>query len=148
MILRPFLTIAVLLFGVVSAMPASAEERDLLTVTLAHLPAQAGERIVAFEITVAAGGIYQLDHLPMGWNFVVDNDPSWRTTVKGSIEVGAAAVDSDYFRAFMIIRRFEYANLKFELQGRVLVTKDFLHQRWIALSAQDFDVEPKPNSAH
>lgn len=67
---------------------------------------------------------------------------------QGSIEVGAAAAAPDDFRAFMIVRRFEYANLKFELQGRVLVTKDFLSQRWIALSAHDFDVEPQPDNSH
>jgi hypothetical protein len=144
----PFPAFAALLIWAFSATLASSEERNLLTVTLAHLPAQAGERIVAIEVSIAAGGVYRLDHLPMGWNFVVDNDPSWQTTVKGNIEIGAAAVDSDYFRAFMIVRRFEYSNLKFELRGRVLVTKDFLHERWISLSEQDFDVQPKRDAPH
>jgi hypothetical protein len=84
----------------------------------------------------------------MGWNIVIDNDPSWRTSVRGSIEVGAAAAAPDYFRAFMVVRRLADADLKFELQGRILVTKDFLHERWIALSASDFDVERKPDSSH
>jgi hypothetical protein len=48
----------------------------------------------------------------------------------------------------MVVRRLADADLKFELQGRILVTKDFLHERWIALSASDFDVERKPDSSH
>ena len=109
---------------------------------MSHLPAEAGERVVAFEINVMAGGIYRLDRLPMGWNIVVNNDPSWRTAVKGSIEVGAAALSADYFHAFMVVRKFEYANLAFELGGRVLVTKDFQHERWIRLSNDDVVTTP------
>lgn len=89
------MTAAALLLGAVTAAPACSEERDLLTVTSAHSAAKSGERIAAAEIIVVAGGVYRR---PMGWNFVIDNDPSWRTTVKGSIEVDAAAADSDYFR--------------------------------------------------
>lgn len=29
----------------------------------------------------------------MGWNVIVNNDPSWMTSFKGSISVGAAALD-------------------------------------------------------
>jgi hypothetical protein len=124
-----------------------ADEFGLVTISLPHLRAQPGERVIAFEVSISAGGIYTMNHLPMGWNIVIDNDPSWRTTVKGSIEVGAAAVDADYFHAFMAVRRFEYANLTFRLDGRVLVTRDFLNERWIPLTDRDFDVRPQESDA-
>jgi hypothetical protein len=55
---------------------------------------------VGFRIDLKAAVIRGLDHIPLGWSISIDNDASWSTTIKATVEVGAAVLDPTYFRNF------------------------------------------------
>jgi hypothetical protein len=115
--------------------PANAQ---LSTVSIPSLHLADGERVCGFEIKVKSGRIAALPNVPLGWNVSIDNDPSWRTDIKASIIVGAAALNPDFFRDFLIIEKDESWSGHFEMQGEVIVTRDFEHERRIKVTAKDF----------
>jgi hypothetical protein len=116
-----------------------------MLVSIPSLSIQKNERIIGFEIRVRSGRIAQIPNVPIGWNVFVDNDPSWNTVVKGSIAVGAAAMDADFLRHFIIVEAEEGApsDMPFALQGKVVVTSDFSSERTIPLIMKDFLAEPQ-----
>ena len=120
-----------------------------MVVSIPALRTQRNERVVGFEIRVRSGKIAQLPYLPIGWSITVDNDPSWNTTVKGSIAVGAAALDPDFLRGFVIVEKEKDAppERPFALDGEVFVTADFSTQRTIRLAGKDFHIELRRPSA-
>jgi len=101
------------------------------------------ERIVGFEIHVHSGRVAQLPNVPIGWNISVDNDPSWETSVTGSISVGSAAVNANFLRGFMVVEAQKDApsDLPFDLQGEVILTSDFVKERRIKLTMKDFQIK-------
>lgn len=72
------------------SMGIGAQASEPYKVSLAGIKLEKNERIAAFEITISAGRIMSLPSLPMGWNLVIDNDPSWTTSMRGNGLVGAA----------------------------------------------------------
>jgi len=66
---------------------------EFYEISLAKLPFTKSERISGIDIKLKSGRIYSMSQFPMGWNVVVNNDPSWMTSFKGSLLVGAAALD-------------------------------------------------------
>lgn len=113
---------------------------QIMSVSVPVLHVAKNERIVGFEIHIRSGRIALLPNVPIGWNISVDNDPSWNTVIKGSIEVGAAALDPDFLRDFMVVEVEKDApsDEPFDLQGEVIVTSDFTTERRIKLSMKDF----------
>jgi hypothetical protein len=99
-------------------------------------------------IHVRSGRIALLPNVPIGWNISVDNDPSWNTVIKGSIDVGAAAMDPDFLRDFVVveIERDAPSDVHFDLQGEVIVTTDFIKERQIKLSMKDFATKGEGDS--
>ena len=83
--------------------PAGAEppHAKFVSVSLSALHLDTAERVVGFHFEVTAGRIAQIPDMPIGWNISVDNDPSWNTSVDGSIRVAAAALDSSFFQIFL-----------------------------------------------
>jgi hypothetical protein len=116
---------------------------QIVSVSVPALQLSKNERIIGFEIHVRSGRIALLPNVPIGWNISVDNDPSWNTVIKGSIEVGAAATDPDFFRDFMVIQVEEDApsNMPLDLQGEVIVTSDFTSEKRIKLLMKDFAIK-------
>lgn len=47
-------------------------------------------RIAGIELTLRHGAVASIGDVPVGWHWVIDNDPSWNTTVSGRAVVGAA----------------------------------------------------------
>lgn len=139
-------------FMTVACVPASGQ---ILSVSVPKLILAKGERIIGFEVHVKSGRIALLPNIPIGWNMSVDNDPSWETVVKGSIEVGAAATDANFLREFMVIEKEPGASSDspLGLSGEVVVTSDFKNERHIKLAMKDFvtkgagadDSSKKPN---
>lgn len=113
---------------------------QVMSVSIPALHLANNERIVGFEIYVRSGRIALLPNVPIGWNISVDNDPSWNTVIKGSIDVGAAAMDPDFLQDFMVVEAEKDAasDAPFDLQGEVVVTSDFIKERRIKLSMKDF----------
>ena len=50
----------------------------------------ASSRIAGIELVVKHGAIESLQTVPIGWQFTIDNDPSWTTKISGLAIVGAA----------------------------------------------------------
>jgi hypothetical protein len=114
-----------------------------MSVSIPALHTLKKERIVGFEVRVRSGRIAQLPNVPIGWNISVNNDPSWNTEVKGAIAVGAAALDAEFFRHFIVVevQKAPPSEMPFALEGEVVVTSDFSTERAIRLSTKDFLVE-------
>ena len=102
-----------------------------------------GERIVGFEIHVRPGRIAALPTIPIGWNIQIDNDPSWDTSITGSVTVGAAALDCKFFKRFLVVEKSEPMGGHFDIQGEIIVTKDFVTSRRIKLEPSDFKLLPR-----
>ena len=119
---------------------ASLGDCQTVTVSIPALHTSGNERITGFEIHIQSGMIVRMPKVPKGWGISVDNDPSWNTAIKGSIDVGAAAVDPDFFRDFLVVEveKDGIMNLPFALKGEVFVTEDFEHERRIKLAMKDF----------
>jgi hypothetical protein len=124
-------------FMTFACLPASGQ---IVSVSVPRLSLAKGERIIGFEVHVKSGRIALLPNIPIGWNMSVDNDPSWETVVKGSIEVGAAATNSDFLREFMVVAKEPGGtpDSPFDLSGEVVVTADFKNERHIKLAMKDF----------
>ena len=112
-----------------------------LTVSIERLPVNKGERVVGFEFHVISGRIAALPNVPMGWNVTVDNDPTWKTSIRGSIAVGAAAVDASFFHGFMLVEKDESLGLPFDVMGDVVVSHDFEHERHIQIGMKDLTIK-------
>jgi len=115
---------------------------QIMSVSVPDLALGKGERIVGFEVHIRSGRIALLPNVPIGWNMSIDNNPSWNTVVKGSIEVGGAAADKDFLQDFIVIEKQPDApsDAPFSLQGEVIVTSDFKSEKRIKLSMKDFAV--------
>lgn len=73
----------------------------------------------------------------------IDNDPSWDTKVTGSLMVGAAALSPAELRKLkFFIEKDEFEDLKFQVEGTVGVTKDFVKTRNIQLNSSAFRLTP------
>jgi hypothetical protein len=112
-----------------------------LLVSIPSLHLQKNERIVGFELHVRSGRIAKMPNVPIGWSISIDNDPSWDTSLKGSIIVGAAALDTDSLQHFVIVETEVDSDRPFDLRGTVFASTDFVNVRKISLSAKDFHTE-------
>lgn len=133
-------TYIVLAFIALAFLGGMRAQCQIMSVSIPALHVANNERIVGFEIHVRSARIALLPNVPIGWNVSVDNDPSWNTVIKGSIDVGAAAMYPDFLQDFMVveIEKDASSDAPFDLQGEVIVTSDFIKQRRIKLSMKDF----------
>lgn len=87
----------------------AAPQKSELAISLNEIHIHSNERIVGFELHLKSARIVSMPKIPIGWSFSVDNDPSWNTAVQGNILVGSAALDSGFFRRFLLIERDDSA---------------------------------------
>ena len=134
---KTYIVLAFIALAVLAGMRAQCQ---IMSVSIPALHLADNERIVGFEVHVRSARIALLPSVPIGWNISVDNDPSWNTVIKGSIDVGAAAMDRDFLQDFMVVEveRDAPSDAPFGLQGEVIVTSDFIKERRIKLSMKDF----------
>ncbi|MDE1145360.1 MAG: hypothetical protein PW843_01920 [Azospirillaceae bacterium] len=102
----------------------AARAGDHLTVSVGPLDVKPGERVIAFHIHIANGGIRSLPRLPMGWSITVDNDASWQTQIEGSIQVGAAALGPEDMKNFLVVEMSDLPTGGLELSGEVMVNDE------------------------
>lgn len=117
---------------------AGSPQRSTLSVQTVRLAA--GERIVSFEIRIKAGAFRTISDLPLGWTVDIDNDPSWDTKVTGSLVVGAAVLSADELKKLTFL--IENEDLRFQVEGTLAVTNDFVKTRNIQLHSSDFRLTP------
>jgi hypothetical protein len=79
--------------------------------------------------------------VPIGWHVTIDNDASWSTSIKGTVEVGAAAVDSSFFKDFLVVEKNVRLGIPFEIKGEVDVTEDFEAWRRITIRMKDLVIK-------
>jgi hypothetical protein len=137
------ITFSAFLFPVV----AEAPHAELWYVSLPALHIAAGERIVGFHIEVTSGRIAQVPDMPIGWNASVDNDPSWNTKIDASLIVAAAALNSSFFRDFIVLEKEPGSDNSFDLSGEIIVSKDFSSTRTIHVGMKDFRLKEKTASS-
>lgn len=97
----------------------------------------AKERVCGFEFNLKSGRISEIHDLPRGWNINVDNDPSWNVTVTGSLIVGAAALDANFFKRFLVFEKNGSLGVPFDLAGEVIVTENFENVRRVKIDLKD-----------
>lgn len=134
------------LFAVVAILPSLPQEAlsgETWIVSTRSLTLGKRERVVGFEVSVVSGGVVALPSVPMGWNITIDNDPSWRTSIRGSAVVGAAAIDPNFFRDFIVIKKHDLQGVKFDIEVEVVVTEDFESERRIRLRMRELVLRRK-----
>jgi len=112
--------------------------------SIQNVQLRSGERIVGLELHIVAGAFDSFDSLPVGWYITIDNDASWQTSVEANARVGAAALDMGSLRKIRVgILENEFNDLKFQVSGTVIVTTDFVNERRIELTANNFGPEKR-----
>ncbi len=86
---------------------ASSEELLSISIPSNVLGLAERERIASFEINISGGEITSLPNMPRGWGICIDNEPNKTAKISGNISVGAASLESKYFKDFLIIRKYE-----------------------------------------
>jgi hypothetical protein len=119
-----------------------------MSVSIPSLHPASKERVVGFEFHIKLGRIAQLPNTPIGWSLNIDNDPSWDATIKGSLIVGAAALDSKFFEHFLVVEKDESLGIPFDLTGEVIVSKDFISERRIKVGLKDCVITPLKAKHH
>jgi len=131
-------------FGVFSIPGPPSVPRVSVSIPALHL--EAGERIVGFSLQITSARVAQIPKAPIGWNLSIDNDPSWNTSVSASIIVGAAAVAPTFFRDFLVVEKAKDADMPFQIEGEVQVSRDFEHVRIIKIAMKDLLLKPQRGS--
>jgi|GEM_PF-1454132 len=116
------------------------KQSSLLTVSIPSLPIKKGERVVGFTFHFNSARVAALPNVPMGWNVTVDNDPSWNTAIEGSIGVGAAALEPSFLRDFLRIEKDESLGIPFNVQGEIVVSEDFEHERHLKVGKKELNL--------
>jgi len=128
------------LLGVTLALGAGAARANTLwLVSAERAELQPGERIVGFELTISSGRIAGLPTVPVGWSVTVENYPTWRTRMTGSILIGAAALDPADLRDFGV-EAYESETGRFDVTLTLTVTADFHRERRIHLSRERLEL--------
>ena len=132
-----FLAILTLSFGQCWAGPPLRR-----SFSVRHIPLRSGERIVGFEFHIVAGAFQKLDSLPVGWYLTIDNDASWQPSVEANAQVGAASLSQSSLQKLRVgILENEFGDLKLHLSGTVIVTADFVNERRIDLTTENFTMK-------
>lgn len=86
---------AIAIISAIFVLAAYSLAVEYYKVSLAGIKLEINERINGFEITIKSGKIQSIPNVPGGWELVIDNDPSWTSSIKGTAVVGAAFLGSD-----------------------------------------------------
>jgi hypothetical protein len=132
-----------LIFACFAGTSLAADRQKMYSVSVQQLKGAAKEeRVVSFEFKVAAGAIRSVSNVPVGWKIVIDNDPSWQTTVRASVVVGSAALQPEDLRSVRLtVEKNEFGDLKFAVSGVVSLTGNFESERGVQLAMQDFAIK-------
>lgn len=126
----------------------AASTPTLLVESIKPPPLHENERVTSFDIELRGARVWALPNLPMGWLVRVNNDPSWETSVSGSIIVGAAGLEPSAFSRFFVIEKYAGTQgaIPFSIRGRFGVMSygsAKLTTRTIALPGSQFLSTPQ-----
>lgn len=121
--------LAAAVFLLVAAVPGLADDDQIVWLSVPPGDFKRNERIVGFELKVAAGAIRSVPNVPAGWYISISNDAAGVGEMRGNAQVGAAALEQSYFNSFVSIERRELDDLKFWIELEVVLTIDFVNER-------------------
>jgi len=104
-----------------------------------------GDRIVAFDLKASDCTIRSLPKVPAGWFLSITNDASGRAEVRGNAQVGAASLAAGYFLRFVGIQRQSQEKPISNIALEIVVTKDFIHERHMAVSPTGLTLSKEPS---
>lgn len=85
----------ILLVVILTTISTESIASELYEISIRHFPMKKAERISGIKINLKSGRFHSMPQIPVGWNIIIDNDPSWITSFNGKIIVGAAALDKN-----------------------------------------------------
>jgi hypothetical protein len=134
--------VAILLFFLVDCLNAVSGEPLHVAIPTDRLGGDG--RVVGFAASIVSGRVSSLPNVPIGWYITIDNDPSWRTKIKGTIIVGAAALDPKhnpaFFEHFLTIEEEPSSDVPLDIQLEIVTTTDFTKERNILLKRSDLKI--------
>ena len=135
--MRKLFSIVLFSFSLVLSIPAYSVSGELYKLSATPLSFNKSERIVGYELKISCGGIHSINHVPIGWDIHIDNDPSWNTRMKGSIKVGAAALYKDSFNDFLVIEKGPNKDDVLKVQMEIITTTDFVKEKRYLLKTNE-----------
>lgn len=125
------------------AVSCQAEQTEMISLSFGKLDLKKNEQIVSFTVTVRAGSIASIEHIPPGWSLNLDNDASWTSILKATTTVGAASLSqADLSNIQLLVKKNEFGDIKFGTEADVAVTADYATER--TLEAILVTISPKP----
>jgi hypothetical protein len=125
------------LAGLLSVDPGTlARQADIYWLSAPRLNTT-GDRVVAFDLKAGDCFIRSIPDVPQGWFLAITNDASGTVEISGNIQVGAAALNADYFTRFVGLQRQTPETPISHLALEVVVTKDFMTERHIFVRPGD-----------
>jgi len=128
-----YILFKLLLFILTMAIPSLAVSAEYYDLSVKNFKLSGVERVVGYKLKITSGRISALKKVPIGWNVTIDNDPSWNTTLTGSIIVAAAAIKPNFFDKFVQVEKFEQDEIDFDLMLEIITTSDFEKETSILL---------------
>ena len=133
--------LGIALFVVAGVAIGSAAERYTVSISAPQVPA--GQSVVSFEINLVGASFVNIINVPRGWQVAIDNDPSWQTSIKGSVLVGAAWVSpAALAKMRFVIERSPDPKLTLKLSGTIASSKNYDTTTNVTLTTKDFKLEP------
>lgn len=134
-------SILLMAMAVLSISIQAAEVEKYYIVPVRNLKLNSNERVVGFQANFTQAEISSLPEAPHGWGIHILNNASSNTSISGAVEVGACALDADFFNEFLIIRKSsELARFNpppFDIQAKIYTTVDFEKTKEYVLKKDD-----------
>jgi hypothetical protein len=105
--------------GVFFSLRGTCISGERFSLSMARTVLKKNERVLFFKATVSAGRIVSLHEIPIGWNVHIDNDASWNTGISANATVGAAALEGDFFKDFLVIEKAEPPLVPFAIESEI-----------------------------
>jgi len=99
------------------------------------------ERIVGIEITCDDCTLVKFNKVPKGWQFNINNSSSDNVTIKGDIDVGAAAIDFYEINKLFIFN--QTSSNPIVISGTIYTTSDFERTNKIKLGNNNISLKYK-----
>ncbi len=125
-----------------------ASEGRKYLVSLPSFKLGGSEGVVAFECHLRSAMISQLNQIPEGWSYQLDNDNGDMSSLRANAIVYVAAFrDSSYFKDFMVIEQNHLENSSagppFKMDCRIEIEPTVKEtNRYINVSASNITLKP------
>jgi len=122
--------LGILLFIFITLTPVrvsvTGESFKVFSVSINNLNLKKEEYVVGFQVVLLWAYVYSLPRIPPGYNIYIENDPMWKTIIRGDISgpIRAVAVGETFFQEFLLIQEMLHVKMKPQIEMVVRVTKE------------------------